>query len=129
MAEAPLAEIYWLGWTIRLFVYYSCNLSTFHHVDIHYKNCLLFPTIYEFTFYLYSFYYPTFYKFTFISTLSTLTPHGLVASSRMFSIRWQIISLSDKISASVWTKNRVSFKYKTTFDLYFVHNSAWEFYK
>ena len=40
--------------------------------------------------------------FTLISTLSTLTPQGLVASSRMFSIKWQIISLSDRISARVW---------------------------
>ena len=39
---------------------------------------------------------------TFISTLSTLTPQGLVASSRMFSIKWQIISLSERISAKVW---------------------------
>ena len=44
----------------------------------------------------------THYNFTFISTLSTFTPQGLVASSRMFSIRWQIISRSERISANVW---------------------------
>ena len=46
------------------------------------------------------------YLDTFISTLSTLTPQGRVASSRMFSMRWPIISLSDRISASVCDRKR-----------------------
>ena len=37
--------------------------------------------------------------FTHISTLSTLTPHGSVASSRVCSMTWLIVSRSDRISA------------------------------
>ena len=36
---------------------------------------------------------------TYISTLSALTPHGSVASSRAFCITWLIVSRSDRISA------------------------------
>ncbi len=36
---------------------------------------------------------------TYISTLSTLTPQGSVASSRVCSITWEMVSRSDRISA------------------------------
>ena len=36
---------------------------------------------------------------TYISTLSTLTPHGSVASSKEDCMTWLMVSLSDKISA------------------------------
>ena len=39
------------------------------------------------------------WTFTHISTLSTLTPHGSVASSRVCSMTWLIVSRSDRISA------------------------------
>ena len=42
---------------------------------------------------------------TYISTLSTLTPHGSVASSNVCSITWLIVSLSDKISAKCFVPN------------------------
>ena len=36
---------------------------------------------------------------SYISTLSTLTPHGSVASSKAVCMMWEIVSRSDKISA------------------------------
>ena len=42
---------------------------------------------------------------TYISTLSTLTPHGSVASSNEDCITWLIVSLSDNISAKFLVPN------------------------
>ena len=58
----------------------------------------------HFTFYLHSSHFIhlhfTFYiSFTYISTRSTLTPQGSVASSRVVSIQWEISSRSESISA------------------------------
>lgn len=39
------------------------------------------------------------WNYTYISTLSTLTPQGSVASSKDDCMMWEMVSLSDKISA------------------------------
>ena len=44
-------------------------------------------------------------SFSYISTRSTLTPQGSVASSNVCSITWLIVSLSDKISAKCFVPN------------------------
>lgn len=45
------------------------------------------------------------YRPTYISTLSTFTPHGSVASSSDDCITWLILSRSDKISAKFFVPN------------------------